>query len=77
MEDHVILSASSKEELNKLIDEKLKSRYLLKDAMYMEDGKFNQLMILPNNIDSEMTLSSGVKLIIGATIYASILYFFL
>ena len=78
MESQIVLASDNKEALNKLIDQKLKEGYLLKNGMYEgEEDKFNQIMILPNNIDAEMTATSVFKLIIGIIIYAGILYFVL
>ena len=75
-EGQMILAADDNEELNRLIDEKLKARYLLKGAVYEEGGKLKQEMILPGTIDNEMTMASGIKLLIGGTLYVSLLYFF-
>jgi len=76
LESQIILASDNKEELNKLIDGKLKEGYLIKDGIYEGgENKFNQVMILPNNIDAEFTLAGGVKLIVGMIIYAVILYF--
>jgi len=76
-EESIVLSAATEAELNTLIDAKLKARYVLKGAAYQQDGKWNQLMILPGNIDSEMTLTGGLQLLVGGVIYVLILYFFL
>ncbi len=76
-EDEIILSANSEAELIQLINEKLKTRYLIKNASYEKEGKHCQLMIFPGNIDNEMTLSGGVKMLVGGVIYVSVLYYFL
>ena len=76
LESRIVLAADSKEELNKLIDEKLKTGYLLKGGMNEgEENKLNQVMILPNNIDGELTKKGAVKMVIGIGIYAAIIYF--
>ena len=55
-ENHIILTAGDKDELNKKIDEKLKQDYLLVGGMYKdENGVLSQNMSRPNNIDSEIT----------------------
>ena len=55
-ENHIILTAGDKDELNKQIDEKLKQDYLLVGGMYKdENGVLSQNMSRPNNIDSEIT----------------------
>ena len=65
MDYHVVLTADSKEELNKLIDGKLKEGYLLVKGMYVdENNTLSQLMRLSNNIDGEVTLVSGIKLVV-------------
>jgi len=78
MDSRITLTADNKEALNKQIDRKLKQGYLLTGGMQAgEQGEFSQLMILPNNIDNELTLAGAVKLVIGIIIYACILYFFI
>ena len=78
METHIKLSANNKAELNTLIYDQLKAGYQIKGAMYANDkGGIQQDMVLPNNIDGEMTLAAGLKLAIGLTIYIAILYYFL
>jgi len=78
MESPIILSSSSKDELNLQIDDKLRQRYQLKGGMQKEeDGSFSQEMIFPNNIDNELTLQGGIKLVVGVLIYITVLYFFL
>jgi len=65
MESRIVLTADSKEELNKLIDDKLKQSYLLSGGMYPgEQEALSQIMVLSNNIDEEFTLAGGVKLVI-------------
>lgn len=55
-ENHIILTADDKDNLNKQIDEKLKQDYLLVGGMYKdENGVLSQNMSRPNNIDSEIT----------------------
>ena len=77
MENSIVLTAETKQELNGLIDLKLKEGYLLKNGIKPDDdGNFQQLMILPNNMDPEMTPRSGVKLVIGLAIYVGILYLY-
>ena len=78
MESRIVLAADSKQELNKLIDDKLKTGYLLKGGMYEGgENKLNQVMILPNNIDGEVTKQGAVKMVIGIAIYVAIIYFVL
>ncbi len=78
MDYRVVLTADNKEELNKLIDGKLKEGYLLVGGMYVgEENKSSQLMTLSNNIDGEVTLASGVKLVIFIACLISITIFIL
>lgn len=77
IEDHIIITADTEAELNGLIDEKLKTRYLLQAAAYEQEGQWHQAMILPGNIDSEMTLSGGFKMLIGGALYITVLYYFI
>ncbi|MDH3327135.1 MAG: hypothetical protein OEM38_10505 [Gammaproteobacteria bacterium] len=78
MDTLITLTADNKEELNRLIDEKLKERYLLKGGIQNGDmGNVVQVMVFPNNIDSELTLSGAFKLVIMVLVYIGILYFVL
>jgi len=73
MSYRVVLTADNKEELNKLIDDKLKEGYLLAKGMYVdENNTLSQLMTLSNNIDGEITLVSGIKLVIFIAVMISI-----
>ena len=76
MDNSIALIADNKDELNRQIDLKLKEGYLLKGGMYIDkQDKLNQIMILPNNIDPEITPAGIFKIIIGLAIYAGLLYF--
>lgn len=78
MDYRVVLTADNKEELNKLIDGKLTEGYLLVGGMYVdEQNKLSQLMTLSNNIDGEVTLVSGVKLVVFLACMISITIFIL
>lgn len=78
MDNRITLTADSNDELNKQIDGKLKQGYLLSGGMQEgAQGERSQVMILPNNIDNELTLAGAVKLVIGITIYGCILYIFI
>ena len=76
MESEIELTAASKQELNQLIDNKLKEGYLLRGGMQQGDeGRLVQMMILPNNIDGEVTLASGIKLFVFLAVLITINYF--
>ena len=78
MDTLITLEANSKDQLNRLIDTKLKEGYLLKGGIQAgENANFIQIMVLPNNIDPEFTLVGAVKLVVVAVIYISVLYFYL
>lgn len=71
------LTADTKEALNKLIDKKLKEGYLLSGGgMFKGEGdQLNQNMNLPRCIDPEMSMASGIKLVIFAAVYGVIIYY--
>ena len=77
MENQITLTADTKEALNKLIDKKLKEGYLLSGGgMFKgDDDKLTQIMKLPCCIDPEMSLASGIKLVIFAAFYGFIIYY--
>ena len=75
MQSEIELSADSKESLNLLIDGKLKEGYLLRGGMqHGDDGSLIQIMILPNNIDGEVTLLSGIKLVVFLMVLVVLIY---
>jgi len=77
MESPITLSAATKNELNKLIDEKLKEGYLITGVMQAdESGEIKQVMSQPNNIDGEITLPGAIKLLVGIIVYVLAFYFF-
>jgi len=64
MDYRIVITADTKEELNRLIDEKIKEGYLIAGAMSeAEQNKLSQEMTLASNIDGEVTLASGIKLV--------------
>ncbi len=78
MEDPITLNAESKDELNRIIDEKLKQGYLIKGPISKNtEGRYQQVMVLPNNIDAEFTLGTAIKIAIFLPIYVAIFYFFI
>ena len=75
MESPIEIIANSKQELNSLIDEKLKKGYLLQGGMQTKDKRaFVQIMILPNNIDGEVTLASAIKFFIFLIVMVALNY---
>lgn len=76
MESQITLTARNMDKLNKLIDYQLTQGYLLKGGVQKdEQGELSQLMILPNNIDGEITLAGILRMLIMMMIMASVLYF--
>ncbi len=76
MEYRIILTAASKEELNKLIDGMLKKGYLLEHDMYAEEPeKWSQAMTQPRNMEAEVTPLAVLKLIVIITSMIGILYY--
>ena len=65
MENPLVLSAENQEQLDLLIDEKLKQGYQLQGGSSpIEDGRVQQIMVLPRNIDSEVTFRGLLPTII-------------
>ena len=76
MESPITLIADNKNELNRLIDEKLKAGYLIKGGMELNDEqRYVQVMVLANNIDAEFTPRAAIKLAIFLPLYIALLYF--
>ena len=65
MENPIVLSAENQEKLDLLIDEKLEQRYQLQGGSFPgDDGGVQQIMVLPRNIDNEVTFRSLLPTII-------------
>ncbi len=82
IDTRITLKAESKEQLNKLIDGKLKEGYLLEGGMQGggqsgDQGDILQIMVQPSNIDRELTLAGGIKLLVMLAIYICVLYLIL
>ena len=59
MDNPIVLSAENQEKLDLLIDEKLKQGYQLQGGSSPGDaGGVQQIMVLPRNIDNEVTFKS-------------------
>ena len=75
MDYRIVLTANTKEQLNKLIDLKLKENYLLENDMYEEENNWNQVMTQPRNMEGEVTLRGGLKFLIMIICMAGIFYY--
>ena len=65
MENPLVLSAENQEQLDLLIDEKLKQGYQLQGGSAPgDDGDVQQIMVLPRNIDNEVTFKSLLPTIV-------------
>jgi hypothetical protein len=74
MQSPITLNAGSETDLQRQIDEKLKQGYLIRGDMEIEGDQFRQVMVQPNNIDPELTLAGGIKLLVFGVIYFFLLY---
>ncbi|MDH5377807.1 MAG: hypothetical protein OEX00_05765 [Gammaproteobacteria bacterium] len=75
MENPLTLQAKSIEELNKIIDAKLKEGYqLYKGGMQKnEHDLWTQVMVLPRNIDQEISAKGMIKVVLFIVAYIAIL----
>jgi len=62
MKNHIVLTASNKEELDKLINESLEKGYLIMGELYLGDkSQLNQKMCKARNIDLESKTSAYLQ----------------
>jgi len=75
VENPLTLQAKSIEELNKIIDAKLKEGYqLYKGGMQKnEHDLWTQVMVLPRNIDQEISAKGMIKVVLFIVAYIAIL----
>jgi len=77
MDSPIELKEETKDKLNQLIDIKLKEGYLLVGGMEKsEEGGLIQVMAVPANIDSEMTLAGALRGVIMLIIWLTVAYYF-
>ena len=66
MENPIVLSAENREN----IDEKLEQRYQLQGGSFPgDDGGVQQIMVLPRNIDNEVTFRSLLPTIVLIVVF--------
>ena len=72
MDNPIVLSAENQEKLDLLIDEKLEQGYQLQGGSSPGDeGGVQQIMVLPRNIDNEVTFRSLLPTIVLIVVFIS------
>lgn len=76
MDSRIVLSAQNQQALDLLINDRLKQGYLLKGGVSQNDqGELEQVMVLPRNIDGQVSFKSFLPLLLVIALIACFEYF--